>query len=190
MTDFVSVANYRARVATVPGGLELSIPSRRNYFIAAFLAAWLGGWFMGETSAIHQLLHPEALRRNDSSAFIAFWLCAWTLGGCAVVISLLWNLGGRERVVIRSNALSIRREIFGVGFARNYELRSVKNLRVVETIDSGSVFFGSNRRGNNGGPLAFDYGAKTLRFGAGVDVAEAKYLVSKIVAAKPALTNQ
>ncbi len=34
--------------------------------------------------------------------------------------------------------------------------------------------------GNSVGTLAFDYGAKTFRFGAGIDEAEAKQIVAEI----------
>jgi hypothetical protein len=39
--------------------------------------------------------------------------------------------------------------------------------------------------GMSGGLIAFDYGAQTFRFGAGVDEAEAKHILEKITARFP-----
>jgi hypothetical protein len=69
----------------------------------------------------------------------------------------------------------------------------VKGLRVVDNAGDSVPFGGFGRGdpfGSRSGSLAFDYGAKTIRFGSGVDAAEAKYILSKIVAAKPALAEQ
>jgi len=46
-----------------------------RYFIGIFLLFWLGGWFMGFTSALDQILNGEA------NTFIIFWLGGWTIGG-------------------------------------------------------------------------------------------------------------
>jgi len=43
--------------------------------------------------------------------------------------------------------------------------------------------------GLTGGHIAFDYGAKTYRFGAGVDEAEAKQIVKQIVDRYPSLAS-
>ena len=189
MPSYVPVTNYRSRVDSIPGGIELSIPSRRNYLVALFLAFWLCGWTFGEVSAARQLMFPvHQMHGDEPDAFLIIWLCMWTLGGVFAVSTLLWNLTGRERIVVQ-DAFSIRREAFGLGWGKHYELQSVKDLRAVES-NANSGPFGFGRRDSFGlqsGPLAFDYGAKTVQFGAGVDMAEAKYLVSKLIAAKPSL---
>jgi hypothetical protein len=51
--------------------------------------------------------------------------------------------------------------------------------------------FGFERRdpfGLSSGPFVFDYGARSRTFGAGLDVAEARMLLSRMLAAKPALS--
>src|SRR4051812_25684128 len=45
--------------------------SSTRYFGGVFLLFWLGGWVMGETSAITQLTSGKG------SAFIIFWLGGW-----------------------------------------------------------------------------------------------------------------
>jgi hypothetical protein len=178
----VPVPAYRSTVDSAGGGLSISIPSRRNYLIIAFLLIWLGGWFMAEFTSVDKLL---AVRTHDQAGFIGFWLIAWTAGGAFAVLTLLWNLAGRERVLFSRSEVTLRREIFGVGFGKRYEAGHVKNLRSIE-IPAGP--FGTSRTdpfGWSSGALAFDYGAKTVRFGNGIDSAEATYLVEKIIAASP-----
>jgi len=103
-----------------------------------------------------------------------------------------WTVAGSERVTIDPDTFAIRREAFGVGYTRRYSIASVRALRVVDAVASTSAFgwFGrGDPFGLQSGTLAFDYGAKTIRFGSGVDAAEAKYILSRVVAAKPALAS-
>jgi hypothetical protein len=189
MPRFEPLSEYRSTVESVPGGIEISTPARRNYFVAAFLACWLGGWFFGETSAISELLTPTT-KTGGGTAFLFFWLCGWTIGGFFAAVMLLWTLAGRERVTVQNDAVSIRREAFGIGLGKHYELRSVKNLRAIETAGAIGGFATGARDpfGFSGGRMAFDYGAKTIHFGAAVDMAEARYLIAKIAGAKPTLS--
>ena len=53
-----------------------------RYFISLFLLFWLGGWFLGFTSALEQITSGKA------NAFIIFWLGGWTLGGVFTVYFL------------------------------------------------------------------------------------------------------
>ncbi len=54
---------YEGRAKVNFDGLSLliKIPSKKNWFIILFLAAWIGGWFMGETSAISELLNQTVI---------------------------------------------------------------------------------------------------------------------------------
>jgi hypothetical protein len=55
--------------------------SSTRYFGGVFLLFWLGGWVMGETSAITQLMSGKG------GAFIIFWLCGWTIGGILAALT-------------------------------------------------------------------------------------------------------
>jgi hypothetical protein len=60
------------------------IPARASstrYFGGVFLLFWLGGWVMGETSAITQLMSGKG------GAFIIFWLGGWTVGGILAALT-------------------------------------------------------------------------------------------------------
>jgi len=77
--------------------------------------------------------------------------------------------------------LAIKRDLFGTGRARQYDLAHVKHLRVV-TPSFNPFDFSSALQfwGIGGGLIAFDYGAKTFRFGAGVEEAEAQGIVTRL----------
>jgi hypothetical protein len=55
--------------------------SSTRYFGGVFLLFWLGGWVMGETSAITQLMSGKG------GAFIVFWLGGWTIGGILAALT-------------------------------------------------------------------------------------------------------
>jgi len=55
--------------------------SSTRYFGGMFLLFWLGGWVMGETSAITQLMSGKG------GAFIIFWLGGWTVGGILAALT-------------------------------------------------------------------------------------------------------
>ena len=58
MSGFVPVASARSTMISVPGGIELRIPSSRNWFVVFFLALWLCGWVFGEFNVVRELQHP------------------------------------------------------------------------------------------------------------------------------------
>ncbi len=161
-------------------GLRASIPARRNWFVVLFLAAWLGGWVFGEVSAASELLSP---RDKSPTAFLAFWLVGWTLGGAFCIFTVLWQLAGREVLTVTPSELTHRLEVFGLGWTRAYRRSEVKNLRATEY--SHNPF--TNQRawfpplgGSGDGPIAFDYGARTIRLAPALEESEAKMLVREL----------
>lgn len=189
---YVKPSLPRAEMHRVPGGVEVSIPSRRPVVAVLFLTLWLALWLIGEVSEIERLIVPSGVHadKGDVAGDLAglAWLVLWTLLGAIAFFSLLWHIGGRETLSIDNDALILRRATFGLGFSRHFQLSAVKDFRAVD-IDVAAP----RRRdpfGWQSGHLAFDYGASTVRFGAGVDLAEAKSLVERILAAKPAVAPQ
>ncbi len=172
----VSLPQPRSSMSDTPNGLQIVIPGPRNLLISLFIAGWLVGWWFGEMHAIEQI------RSGQAALFIVGWLLAWTVGGAWVVTWLLWTIGGREVLILGTGRLSIRREVFGIGFSREYDLSQVRDLRIAPPR--------ARARGNgdmNQGGLCFDYGAKTIRFGSGVDEAEARQLIQAMQSRIPSL---
>ncbi|MGH2687976.1 MAG: hypothetical protein ACRDKW_04095 [Actinomycetota bacterium] len=112
--------------------------------------------------------------RGDDWLPLAF-LAVWVVGSVHGAYAWLWQFAGREIVAVRPSSLVLRREIFGFGRSREYDLRHVRDVRVSPATRGGIAI----------GPLAFDYGARTYRFGGGVDEAEARDLVRWVKQAAP-----
>jgi hypothetical protein len=169
----VAVPTAKASVFDTPEGLVINIPSAKNWFVVLFIGFWLCGWAFGEVSVIRQLATGKA---NGAGLFLLAWLGAWTVGGCAAIYFWLFTVAGHEIVSLTPpTSLAIRRDILGFGRSREYDLPSVQNLRIDNTAVNGRSTGGFSLP--FGGKIAFDYGSKTFRFGAGVDEAEASDLI-------------
>jgi len=143
-----------------------------------FLSAWLVGWGFGEVMAARELLFGN---RSAPDLFLAAWLILWTLGGAAAVYAWLRMLAGREVIVLGGGVLTIKAEVFGVGRRNEYDVAHIKNLRVEPPAAFSNDMSGAMRFwGIGGGPVAFDYGSKTLRLGAGLDDAEARDVIREL----------
>lgn len=161
--------------------LKILIPSKKNWFIIIFLSIWLVGWFFGEKSAIIDLLGSNNI---GIDLFMMVWLTGWTFGGVFAIIVLLWNLAGKETIYIDKGIFQIDKSIFSIIIrSKKYETKSIKNLELNPAQNIASLFAQKNIGdfwGLTGGKLRFDYGMKTIKFGIGIDEAEARHLITEI----------
>jgi len=170
-------APRRSVKTLVPGGVLVSIPARRRWFAALFLAFWLVGWAFGEVTVARRLF----VGSEPPPVFLVVWLSLWTVGGAFAVTALAWGVAGRELVTVKGGVLSVRREVLGVGRTWDYDADKVHGLRVSPAGFDPFSMAGSLRVwGLSGGPMAFDYGARTVRIGAGLDEAEAASVVREL----------
>lgn len=180
---FEKIPKARHTLIEHADSVEAIIPAKRNVFLIAFLSFWLVGWAFGEITA------PLAVFKNPHAGaflFIVFWLTLWTVGGAFAIYTWLWMIAGREIVSVSNTALSVKREILGFGRKRSYDITEVKNLRVAPwTINPYDFSAGMKFWGLGGGPIAFDYGAKTFRVGAGLEEAESDQIVQRLKQAFP-----
>jgi hypothetical protein len=86
-----------------------------RYFIGAFLIFWLGGWFIGFTSAADEIMSGEG------GAFLIFWLGGWTIGGifAGYFIYRLFRKPVPEQLLLNKPNLSVDTGIppFKIGFS-------------------------------------------------------------------------
>lgn len=178
----------RYDVSELPGKLVITLPFRGHWFAIAFLGFWLVGWAVGEVVVLTILVTGfwQALQNGFAigpggwgiGAFLFAWLGGWTVGGAFAIYSWLWNIGGREIVEIDDLVLRIEKRIPGLCRAREYRVSDVACLR--HAPQPGNPWaMGPNLQqwGSSAGAFAFDYGASTVRFGIGVDEAEAKQVM-------------
>jgi len=161
--------------------MKIQIPSKKNWFIILFLSAWLVGWYFGESSVIKELISNDNIGVNS---FMLFWLAGWTIGGAFAFVVLLWTLIGRETISIDRSIIQIDKGILDFGIrSKRYELKSLKKLELNPGQNITTLFAQKNVGdfwGLTGGKLRFDYGLKTIKFGIGIDEAEARYLIDEI----------
>jgi hypothetical protein len=173
----VAIERMRSRVEEVGRGLLIVIPSRGSWFAVLFLSAWLCGWAMGELFAAKALFVGTAsAKAPPPRLFLAFWLTLWTAGGASALYTWVWNVAGREILLLDGATLSISREPIPIPARRDFDWNAVRNLRVSVVPRSRrdlSAMFGA-------GVIAFDYGARTFRVGSGLDEAEATMLIDRI----------
>jgi len=89
-----------------------------------------------------------------------------------VTYFLVRMLGGRDIIQVINGMVEIRKEAFALGFSKQYLMQEIRDLRFLP--ESGSGKRHSERS------IAFDYGAKTIKFGDGIDESEAKQLIATI----------
>jgi len=167
--------------------LDISIPSKKNWFIIIFLSFWMCIWLVSIV-AIPLTLFTDDSKTPIPFVFVSLWLCGWTVGGFFVFRTLLWNAIGKEVITISQGIMTIDRK--GVIFykAKSYDLSEARNFRVQEDPATSIMPYGMSplrtwRMGNTG-TIRFDYGMKTVKFGEGVDEAEGSYLLEKLRAKK------
>lgn len=163
------------------GNITITIPTKKNWFIIAFFCVWISMWFFGETSVSGGIFSANP---GGVDAFEIVWLCGWTIGGLFAIRTIIWNLFGKEIITIGQGALNIDKKGAIFYKAKSYDLREVKNFRAEEES------YGYNRFGGRSdnslfnldkkGTIRFDYGMKTIKFGDGLDEAEANYLLQKL----------
>jgi hypothetical protein len=173
----VALPQRRSVVEGDGSAYRVLIPARRNVFLLLFLGLWLTGWAVGFTSAWYSIL------REGPSPFMVVWLGGWSIGGMFVAYTWLWTAVGREIVSIAEGALKIKRDVLGLGPTREYDLSRVQNLRVSAGTPDPFGWSASTRSWGmpQAGVVAFDYGAKTFRFGGSIDEAEGTQIVRELM---------
>lgn len=169
----------RARLKTIPQGIEISIPSREGLpsrgggkFPRIGSCLWLIFWSFGGIVAISALF--EAImdkikgQPNDTPIiFLSIWLLGWGVGeGWA-----LYTLFKREKIIVSGarGEMTIGTSLFWFDIKKtHYDIFKIKNLRQ----DSHPKKTKEN--------LLFDYENKTVRFCKGIDAEEAAILFREL----------
>lgn len=126
-----------------------------------------------------QFLQGDAPPEGES--FMLAWFAVWTVGGLLAIYAWLWQVMGKEIVIVHGQTFTTRRDVGGFGFDKEYDLLQMRDLRTAQ-VGFNPLDLSSSLQlwGIGGGVIAFDYGVRTVRFGAGLDEVEAKEIVTAI----------
>jgi hypothetical protein len=186
----VRPAAPRATITETPEGLRVVIPTQRNWFLLVFLTLWLAIWLGAGPLVFASLLASLGRQPPGEMLFRAVWLCGWAAGALWAGYTWLRTVVGREVIEVSGAALVVRQEVWRIRLARAFDMHLLRNLRVAPVPDSpwgGGAWQWQMQFGQVGGTVAFDYGARTYRFGRGIDEAEAKHVVAAILQRFPLL---
>lgn len=164
MPTLVQPLSANATVSEDIDGMRIVVPGRWDWGFL-FVAFWLCGWTVGGIAAGRGLLH-------HINPFLCFWMLGWAFGEYFAGYTVLYALAGRQVIVASSDTLTCRTEIFGLGFGKSYLPHEIRNLRFQPARAAG--------RGRLPSRIAFDYGSRTIGFGAGLQEGEAMELINRI----------
>jgi hypothetical protein len=179
----------RHTVEKTASSVEVILPSKKNIFSVLFIFLWLLGWgfmlffYAVVFGGIMFAFMPD-LQINGGfiviATFVLILLLALLALGLIGFYNFFWLIVGKEVFEANPRILSVSRQVFRWKRTQEYSANEVKDLRAT-TYQFG---FSPNKTiqkllGMNG-VIAFDYGAKTFRFGLEIDEAEAKQIISAI----------
>ncbi|MDX1921249.1 MAG: hypothetical protein SFU25_11020 [Candidatus Caenarcaniphilales bacterium] len=164
--------------------LVITIPSNKD---GIFLLIWFSFWIFGGIMVILEFFKSIFIEHKTffsfENIFILVWLCFWIAGLTIAIYALAWTFSGNEEIKISSSKLKIGRKTFIWSSSKEFYLAQVKSFRAF-TPNFLSFWFrrGTYLYGDGGAKesFAFDYGAKTIKFGLDLDEAEAKMIVQDI----------
>lgn len=169
----------RVLITDTSKDLRIVIPCGRSLFVICFLGFWICCWAVAEVMVPAQFLNSDA--PSESMSLMVAWFAVWTVGGMVAIHAWLWQVMGKEMVIVHGQTFTTRRDIGGFGFDKEYDLVQLRNLRT-EPVGFSPLNASAALQlwGIGGGVIAFECGAKTRRFGTGLDEVEAKQVVDSL----------
>lgn len=183
----------RFSIQEVENGVQVTLPSKKNVFSLIWtgfiMLLWLNmagavlnieGTSIGVATGLIGDEPPPPDGMIGFSFMLLLLIFPILAIGVILVFNFLWQIAGREIILSNPQTLTIIRKIFRWKKSREYSSELVKDLCV-------------NYRETGYPPLrpfqmllgrytmiAFDYGAKTYRFGFNIEEAEAKQMIAAI----------
>jgi hypothetical protein len=163
------------------GGERIRVKARRNVFALAFLPFWLLLWTFGGIMAL-----AEFMRTGEP--FLALWLTLWAVSWVAVLLILAWMIAGAELIGVTGGDLEVAQSLFGWKHSRLYRGSEVRNLSASEA----PPFFAQMQPSipflmkPKWGAVKFGYGGRTIYLAQGLDEAEGRMIVERLLRVLPA----
>lgn len=160
------------RIQDLGDRLVVQFRPKRSWGVLLFFAAWLAFWTFAGISAFAALLNAgwsEAL-------FLLLWLCFWATFEVVMVVTIAWQLFGRELLLVTAEQLEVRKEIGRFARTKSYGVALVRDLKATR------VPIAEEEQPRKDFCLEFTYHEKPVRIGEGMGEREAKHIAATVSA--------
>lgn len=169
------------KVDTLNGHQHILVPYGKGgairYFIGIFLLFWMGGWFMGFTSAFSQISSGEG------GAFLIFWLGGWSVGGlfAGYMIYRAFQKSIPEQLLLNHPSLSLDTGVpplkidFGMRGQNEYWKSMFPKRKRIE-FSASEIKTMELRETDSGNRLTIDKGAERVEIAIGATEVEREWL--------------
>ena len=171
------------KVDTLNGHQHILVPhgngGAMRYFFVIFLLFWMGGWFIGFTSAFSQISSGEG------GAFLIFWLGGWSVGGlfAGYMIYRVFQKSIPEQLLLNRPSLSLDTGVpplkidFGMRSQKEYWKSMFPKRKRIEFSPS-ELKTMELRETDSGNRLTIDKGAERVEIAIGATEIEREWLFS------------
>ncbi|MCH2082215.1 MAG: hypothetical protein MK226_07465 [Saprospiraceae bacterium] len=164
----------RAIVEQTIDGMKIRIPAKKHWGIITFLTFWMIPWAFGEYY-VARLLFLSSIDWFAKPLLTA-WLLFWTAGGISILLSILWQLFGKEEILMEGYFTKVENTIFGRGLKRQYETNRLKEIKfqapIPNLLNKQIPFLG--------GKVQMNYGEKTIRILREINEIEAQEILAQM----------
>lgn len=159
-----------ARADRVAGKVRITIAPRRTWFAWVAFATATCLWIAGGTSAYQGFL---AARNPNRRTWLGAWLIVWTVWGLWALPRAALQFLGREIIEVDGRAITLRRQVAGIGRTRRFDVGEVRNLHLAAPPPVGAVPPPSRGWPQLATPLLagsirFEYQGRTHEFAMGI----------------------
>lgn len=174
--DFAEKTIHPGRLITQDTftGYEIIIPPKRSGLIYVRLGLYIIGCMILEALSMASYFGKrKVLNLPETETELLFLMGALAIGGGFMLYAWLWNHIGKEHIILTRGTLIIKKDIYGYGRKRVYDLNRMRNVCV-------SRDGGEHPPRFWGGSILFDYDTDTFRFGLSIDEGEAQFIVNEM----------
>jgi hypothetical protein len=175
------ISNPAFRVNREPEGLRVRVPVKADSFRSLLNLVWLLVWGAAEAAII--LFLSGTIKTSGAIPAVSLplgglFLAAFTIAGGFVLWRWLWGMGGMESFLVERHALLVRREIWGVGHSRRFDLDELRSIQA-ERLNYRMIYplWGRMFIGHDEGEIVIVCGGHTHSYGKGLREDEAWDLV-------------
>jgi hypothetical protein len=163
-------------IKDTPISFEIILPSKRKGLIFVLLGLCIIVWGIVEILAIRSFIKIGIFTSfTDSEMLLLSFIVVMTIVGAIIIYVCLWNHIGKEHIIVTHSTLTVKKDIFGYGRKRIYDLNRVTHLCMRD--EGGEDPLSVNLWG---GSIMFDYDSETFHFGLSLNEAEAQYIVNQL----------